>query len=212
MISRCLALLLVVVYPVACRAGFCSADPLANDTRHEFEFFVGYSPVSATLIGTTEDRRFVAAGFEYSYRCWAWENWSISFTPGVLPAAILLEPAQYLLVSRVAVAVSPAHAVYGFGVLPIGFTAHFKRQHAVHPFIETRGGIIASTEPIPINAPDATGLNFLFDFGGGVQWKTSERHAFEFGYKFLHISNAGTTDFNPGVDNNVFYAGFSLLR
>jgi hypothetical protein len=32
------------------------------------------------------------------------------------------------------------------------------------------------------------------------------------GYKFLHISNGFTSAVNPGVDNNVFYAGFSILR
>ena len=32
------------------------------------------------------------------------------------------------------------------------------------------------------------------------------------GYKFLHISNGFTSAVNPGVDNNVFYAGFSILK
>jgi len=32
------------------------------------------------------------------------------------------------------------------------------------------------------------------------------------GYKFLHISNGFTSPVNPGVDNNVFYAGFSILK
>jgi Lipid A 3-O-deacylase (PagL) len=204
-------MLLVGLAAVVCRAGVCTADPVPQDDRHEFEFFAGYSPASATLIGTTANRRFVAAGFEYSYRCWAWKSWSLSFTAGVLPAAILLQPNEYIY-TRTVRAVIPGHAVYGFGILPIGLTAHFARRHRVHPFAEARGGIVASTEPIPINALDATGLNFMFDFGGGVQWKTGDRHAVELGYKFLHISNAGTTDFNPGLDNNVFYAGFSFLR
>ena len=49
-------------------AGFCSADSSPSETRHDFEFLAGYSPVSATLIGTTADRRFILAGFSYSYR------------------------------------------------------------------------------------------------------------------------------------------------
>ena len=32
------------------------------------------------------------------------------------------------------------------------------------------------------------------------------------GYRYFHISNAYTTSFNPGVDNNVFYVGYSFLR
>ncbi len=74
------------------------------------------------------------------------------------------------------------------------------------------GGIIASTEPIPENQPNASGLNFLFAFGGGIRWNTGQRRALALGYRFLHISNAGTTSFNPGVDNNVIYVGYSFLR
>jgi hypothetical protein len=82
----------------------------------------------------------------------------------------------------------------------------------VHPFLQTNEGIIASSEPIPINVTGATGLNFLIDVGGGVRIRTGQRSAINLGYKFLHISNGFTTPVNPGVDNNVFYAGFSILR
>ena len=73
-------------------------------------------------------------------------------------------------------------------------------------------GIIASTEPIPVNAADASGLNFLFDLSPGVSIKISSHQTANIGYKFLHISNAYTTNFNPGVDNNVVFFGFSFLR
>jgi opacity protein-like surface antigen len=74
------------------------------------------------------------------------------------------------------------------------------------------GGIIASSEPVPVEATDATGLNFMFDFGGGLRWAVSNKHAISAGYRFMHISNARTTRFNPGLDNNVVYVGFSFLR
>ena len=123
-----------------------------------------------------------------------------------MPAAILLQPEQYL---RQFVS---AHAVYGFAVTPLGFTADFGRRHRVFPFLQTNEGIIASDEPIPINVAGATGLNFLIDIGGGVRIKTDQRRAISLGYKFLHISNGFTSPVNPGVDNNVFYAGFSILK
>ena len=180
-------------------------DP-SDEPRHDFQFFAGYSPVTATLIGTTTDRRLVLAGFGYSYRCWIWSKVSIAYTGEILPAAILLEPEQYLP------QYVPAHAVYGFAITPLGFTADFGRHRDVYPFIETDEGIIASSEPIPINIPGATGLNFLIDLGGGIRFKTGERSAVSVGYKFLHISNGFTSPVNPGVDNNVFYAGFSLWK
>lgn len=189
---RTAAVLLLLSAPAW--AAFCSAD---SGPRHDFHFFAGYSPVATTLIGTTTDRELFAAGFGYSYACWTWTNVSISYTGELMPAAILIEP---------------THSVYGFAVTPLGFTAEFMRRRKISPFIETNEGIIASSEPIPINAPAATGLNFLIDLGGGVRVKTSPRRAITLGYKYLHISNGFTSAFNPGVDNNFFYAGFSILR
>jgi len=187
-------------------AGFCYPDSSPSAPHHDFQFFAGYSPVSATLIGTTADRRFILTGFAYSYRCWVWPGVSISYSGELLPAAVLLQPGQYLP------QFVPAHAVYGFAVTPLGFRLDCGRRHRVYPFLQTNLGIIASSEPIPINVTNATELNFLIDLGGGVRIKTGERHALSLGYKFLHISNAFTSPVNPGVDNNVFYAGFSILK
>jgi hypothetical protein len=193
--KRFAALYLFAVAPAW--AAFCSADASPSQPRHDFQFFAGYSPVSATLIGTVTDRRFFLTGFGYSYQCWVWSNVAIAYSGELMPAAILLEP---------------DHAVYGFAVTPVGFTASFGRRHRVYPFLQTNEGIIASSEPIPINVTGATGLNFLIDVGGGIRIRTGQKRAISLGYKFLHISNGFTSAVNPGVDNNVFYAGFSILR
>jgi hypothetical protein len=197
----------LVVLAAPAWAGFCTPASPPAETRHDFRFFAGYSPVSATLIGTTTDRRFAVAGFGYSYRCWVWPRVSISYSGELMPAAFLLQPAQIYRRGFV-----PAHAVYGFAVTPLGFTMDFGRGRRVYPYLQTNEGIIASTEPIPINVIGATGLNFLIDVGGGVRIKMGQQRAISLGYKFLHISNGFTSAVNPGVDNNVFYAGFSILK
>lgn len=205
------AAIAAVLFTLPLQAGFCSSA--AGDLRHDFDFFAGYSPLSPTFIGTETGRRFIAAGFSYQYRCWMWNSISISYSATVMPAAILLQPAEVLYNFMPPYrTLSPPHAVYGFAVAPLGFTFDFWRKRRVHPFFETIGGVIASTEPIPENQPDATGLNFLFDFGVGVRWNSNPRRAVTLGYRFLHISNAFTTSFNPGVDNSVFYVGYAFLR
>lgn len=146
------SLLLVLLPAPRAWPGFCSAAPAPPEFRHDFQFLAGYSPVSAALIGTTSDRRFVAAGLSYSYRCWIRPGVSLAYTGEPMPAAI------------------------------------------------------------PVNIPGATGPNFLIGLGGGVRIKTGERHTVSLGYKFLHLSNGFTSAVNPGVDNNLFYAGFSFLR
>ena len=187
---------------------FCS--PPDGGPRRSVQFFAGYSPVSSTVIGTATDRRFVAAGVGYSYRCWIWGPVSLSYTPTALPAAIVLQPRQFEFVGPNVVRERGPHAVYSFAAAPIGFTLEISREHRVYPFIETIEGVIASTEPIPEYQPNATGLNFFFDFGGGIRRRLGQRNAFTLGYRFLHISNASTTNFNPGLDNNIFYVGYSF--
>jgi len=181
---RFTALAVVFALPAILQAGFCSAGD--RQPHHDFQFFAGYSPASATLIGTATDRRFVLAGFAYSYRCWSWSSVSVSYTVAAMPAAILIQPYEGNV---------GAHPVYGFAVAPVGVTFELARTRQIHPFLETIGGVVASTEPIPENQPDATGLNFFFDFGGGVRCRVGERGAVSLGYRFFHISNAGTTSF-----------------
>jgi hypothetical protein len=202
--------LLALVSGLAAHAGVC---PHIDGPRSDFELFAGYSPVSPTLIGTATDRRFVFAGLDYSYLCRDWRHVSLSFTAGLMPAAIVLQPVTvqtYVVVPAATGAFAnlvPPHAVYGFGITPVGVTFDFARRRAVHPFIEIGLGIVASTEPIPENEVDATGLNFLVVVGAGARFKRVS-----LGYKFVHISNAFTTNFNPGLDNGVFYAGYSFVR
>ena len=104
----------------------------------------------------------------------------------------------------------------------MGFPRHDRlafrqpRQWA-HHISQPAGAAYPATRPAfdrarPENQPDATGLNFFFDFGGGIRWRAGERSAVSLGYRYFHISNAYTTSFNPGVDNNVFYVGYSFLR
>jgi hypothetical protein len=210
-VLRTLVCLGCTIFAIPLRAGFCS--DATGEPRHEFEFFAGYSPGSSTLIGTESNRRFVAAGFSYGFRCWMWKSMALSYTATAMPAAILLQPSETLYnFAPPYRRLSPAHAVYGFAIAPLGFTLELFRTHRFHPFAETMEGLIASTEPIPENQPDASGLNFLFDLGGGVRWYPSPQRSVTLGYRFLHISNADTTNFNPGVDNNVIYVGYSFLR
>jgi len=203
--------LVAAIFVMPLHAGLCSSA--TGDPRHEFELFAGYSPASTTLIGTATDRRFVAAGFTYEYRCWIWNSVSLSYSATAMPAAIALQPAQVVPTFTAPYQrFSSPHAVYGFAVAPLGFTLDLFRKRRFHPFAETIEGLIASAEPIPENQIDASGLNFLFDLGAGVRWNPSPRRAISLGYRFLHISNADTTSFNPGVDNNIFYIGYSFLR
>ena len=109
----------VLALPGAIQAEFCSANPAPQEWRRQFQFFAGYSPATATLIGVETDRRFALVGLSFSYRCWAWSSVSLSYTTAVMPAAILIEP---------------SHSVYGVAVTPVGFTLDFHRRRRLYHF------------------------------------------------------------------------------
>jgi hypothetical protein len=208
-------ILLPAMAPFIATAQLCDKPSEFPSGRHEWQIMAGYSPASVAGYGTTEERRFLLVGARYSYRCKVWGHTTLSYTPAIFPAAILFQPRQTFTEfqdGRLVRRTLPSHAVYGIAAAPLGVTVHFARRRRVQPLIESLLGIHAATEPIPQRGVDATGLNFVLSFGAGISWRFRDDRAVEFGYKFFHISNASTTSFNPGVDNNVIYAGYSFLR
>ncbi len=56
-----------------------------------------------------------------------------------------------------------------------------------------------------------SGFNFLNQFGVGLRQEVGDGIAFSAGYRFRHMSNAGTDTPNRGINSNAFVAGISLL-
>jgi hypothetical protein len=212
--TRLATLVLVVLALPTSVFGFCSAG--RTEPRHEFTLLAAYSPDSTVGWGTTEDRKLLQAGLAYSYHCWNLGRTAVRYTGTLLPVAMVFQPsydATVQLTSTVArVQTIPPHRVYGAAALPLGFTFDVAQPSRVHPFAEAHGGIIATKEPIPIDVPGGTGLNFLLEFGGGVRVHLREGQALRLGYRFAHISNGYTTNVNPGIDNHILYVGWSILR
>ncbi len=234
--------------PCAVRAAhFCTTDPVAGDTRNEFQAWGGYSPHSGGPISSTTNTNFGVGGLLYSRRCWSWSTVSLSYNVGFMPAAIVHQPT--LLFSYPGPTLTPVttvittsgnpsgggvwvigtittagdfpngypllslrRTVYGFAGTPIGFTFDAWRSARVYPFLQVDGGLIKSSQPVPYNVPEGTSGNFLLSLGGGVKIRIHKAVALSAGYKLMHISNADRTYFNPGLDNNVIFAGISLLK
>ena len=100
--------------------------------------------------------------------------------------------------------------VYGWGAAPIGWKFNFRRNRRVQPFGHATGGFLYFNEQVPVAG--AARFNFTFDFSGGVQIVNSNRRSVTIGYKYQHISNGYTGTFNPGVDVQMIFAGFSIFK
>lgn len=214
------AFLLCLLTSLTLTAGICSND--SPRPRHEVHILAGYSPTSPTLIGTARDFKMTLIETGYSYRCREFKGVGISYLASVQPMVLFHAPAVVYVpalpsitpggVFQPTIGILPQHTTYGFGVMPLGFRFDFVRRRRLHPIAEINGGIVASTSPVPYSFANATGLNFLFNFGGGLRWHHKEGQAITAGYRFVHVSNAGTSAYNPGLDNNLFYLSYSFLR
>lgn len=54
------------------------------------------------------------------------------------------------------------------------------------------------------------GFNFISQFGAGLQFEFARNIALNAGYRFRHLSNAGLSDPNDGINTNALITGISF--
>ena len=218
------SLLLLVTAPAAAQAyaqgARATASARAGDAQvgtpepyslekgmNEFGVWVGGSFDSPTVIGTAEDRKYFTLGLRYGRVFATSKRVAFEYTVDAVPVAVVFQPDFAQALNR-----HHDKSVYGAGLSPIGFKINFNRRRRTQPFVNVSGGFLYFRRPVPADVSGATKFNFTFDFGGGVQIVTRARRAIAFGYKFQHISNAGRSVVNPGLDANVIYVGYSFFK
>ena len=95
----------------------------------------------------------------------------------------------------------------------VGFTPRIKYTFValghIRPYVEFAGGPFWTD--LGGRVPEeATEFNFMLKGGGGVSWFFTPRLAVNVGYRFNHISNAGTAFPNLGLNASLPFGGFSF--
>jgi len=82
------------------------------------------------------------------------------------------------------------------------------------PFLEGGAGVLLSTPQStePTSQFRASQFNFTLQIAPGLRYFLSERTAVSLEYRFHHISDAGLTEKNPGINSDFVLIGFSILR
>ena len=179
---------------------------------NEFGIWGGISFDATTLIGKTPDAKFGNVGLRYGRVLKTSKTVAFEWTIDVIPVAILSNN-RFTLVPAgpgVSAVTQTRKSVYGWGAAPIGLKFNFRRNRRVQPFGQATGGFLYFNEQVPLAG--AARFNFTYDFSGGVQIVNRTRRAFTIGYKYQHISNGYRATFNPGVDVQIIYAGFSFFK
>jgi len=95
----------------------------------------------------------------------------------------------------------------------VGFTPKikwmFEGTGRLRPYIEFAGGPFYTDLGGQIPEESAR-FNFILTAGGGLSWFFTSQLSFNVGYRFHHISNAGTRYPNLGLNSSLPFGGFSF--
>lgn len=104
---------------------------------------------------------------------------------------------------------APAKNAYGAAFNPVNLKWNFTRAARAVPFLELGGGVLFTNHAVPVNTSH---VNFLTHATLGFQFFNTERRAFTAAVRYEHISNAGLTTPNPGVNTVQFQVGMNWFR
>jgi hypothetical protein len=84
----------------------------------------------------------------------------------------------------------------------------FTTPWVVRPYAEVGLGVLGGNFDL---RQTNCSINFIIEGGIGLLWFFTERTALTASYRFQHISNASTCDFNLGINSSLFILGVSYF-
>ena len=102
----------------------------------------------------------------------------------------------------------PHNTAYGVGLNPLNLKWNFVSRGRVVPYLELSGGTLFTTQEVP---PGTSKVNFTpaAAFGAHILGK---KYAWSVEARYLHISNAGLTVPNPGINTFEVRIGVGEFR
>jgi lipid A 3-O-deacylase len=102
----------------------------------------------------------------------------------------------------------PANTAYGVGLNPLNLKWNFATRGHIAPYLELSGGTLFTTHKVPaqtsaVNFTSGAALGTYF-LHGSYSWSLEAR--------YLHISNAGLGDLNPGINTFEVRLGIGKFR
>jgi len=104
---------------------------------------------------------------------------------------------------------APAQNAFGSAFNPVNLKWNFTHSARTVPYLELGGGVLFTNHVVPLNTSH---VNFLTHATLGFQFFNSQRRAFTAGVRYEHISNAGLTVPNPGVNTVQFMLGMNWFK
>jgi hypothetical protein len=191
------AMLILVLVASALPAAAQSSKPL-DGQPWDLGFWAdgGFS-----VPGGTKDTKAISAGVRLGKvltgdHFGSFLRGNFEWSADVIPLFYLWQPA-------------PAKNAYGEAFNPVNLKWNFTSAERVVPYLELGGGVLFTSHVVPLNTSH---VNFVTHATLGFQFFNNNRRAFTTGILYEHISNAGLTVPNPGINTVQFQVGMNWFR
>ena len=102
----------------------------------------------------------------------------------------------------------PANTAYGLSLSPLGLKWDFVPHGRIVPYFELGGGILLTNHEVPTGT---SSVNFTPGAALGFH-HLGDKFAWSLEARFQHISDAGLSGFNPGINTVQIRLGFGAFR
>lgn len=161
---------------------FAAAQERPEEGGHELQIWTGGG---RSVPGGTKDTSLWNVGVRYGWILTAphgpgFLNGRFEYAVDAVPAFVVFQPHD---------------TAYGAGVNPLGLKWIFATRSDVQPYLELNGGTLFTTHEVPAGTST---INFTSSAALGVHFL--REHAWTLEVRYMHISNAGLTTPNPGIN------------
>ncbi len=180
LLARTLCLLFALI--VFLTSSFTFAQDRPEEGGHEIQVWTGGGP---SVPGGTKDTNVWNVGVRYGWILTAphgpgFLNGRFEYAVDAVPAFLVFQP---------------RNTAYGAGVNPLGLKWLFASRSSVAPYLELNGGTLFTNHEVPFGTST---INFTSSAALGVH--ILREHAWTLEVRYMHISNAGLTTPNPGIN------------
>ncbi|MBV9622826.1 MAG: acyloxyacyl hydrolase [Acidobacteria bacterium] len=102
----------------------------------------------------------------------------------------------------------PVNTAYGVGLNPLNLRWNLDQRGRLLPYLELSGGVLFTTHSVP---PHTSAVNFTPAAAFGV-YVLREKCALALEARYLHISDAGLSRLNPGINTLEVRLGFGKFH
>lgn len=128
------------------------------------------------------------------------------FNAGVRVGKLLTNHFEYAVdIMPVYAVFQPLQNAFGAGFTPVILKYNFTGFHKVAPYVELGGGLLFTNNDVPTGTNN---VNFSPQAALGLQLFQRPKRSINLAARYVHISNAGLTTPNPGLNTIQFTLGY----